>query len=390
MNGELERLLRCLPQPPAFAYDWSGLARTPLGPLIEAMAATPQNPAWHGEGDVWTHTRLVCESLAAMPAFRALDERQRRALSLAALLHDAGKPRRTRLEDGVPVSPGHGAVGERLVRRMLWQDFGLCGEPAARRLRETVCLLIRSHGLPLHMLDRDDPLLCARRIAADGALAPDFTLRMLCMLAEADVLGRVADDRDELLEAVRMCAELAEEAGCLDGSYRFPSAHTARAYLSGRKVWAEQELYDDSWGEVILLCGLPGTGKDTWLQNAHPGLPVISLDAIRAELGARATGDQGRVVQLARERAREHLRRHEPFVWNATSLTADLRKRQIDLFEQYHAAVRIVFLETEWDENLRRNAARSDAVPEHVINDMLGKLAPPGRAEARFVDWICV
>ena len=390
MRKEYELLLRCLPEPPDFRYDWESLRKTPLAPLFDAMADTPQNPVWHGEGDVWTHTKLVCEALTAMPAFRALPERQRRALALAALLHDAGKPRRTRLEDGVFVSPGHSSAGAQLVRRTLWQDFGLCGDPTARGMREAVCMLIRYHGLPLHLLDRKDPELRARREAEGGRLAPDFSLRLLCMLSEADVLGRIADDRDELLETVRMSAELAEEAGCLDGPYRFPSAHTARAYLSGRKVWPEQELYDDSWGEVILLCGLPGTGKDTWLQGTHPELPVISLDAIRAELGVKPTEEQGRVIQLARERAREYLRRHEPFAWNATSLTADTRKRQIDLFEQYHAAVRIVYLETEWDENLRRNAGRSAAVPEHVVNDMLGRLAPPERAEARFVEWICV
>ena len=54
------------------------------------------------------------------------------------------------------------------------------------------------------------------------------------------------------------------------------------------------------------------------------------------------------------------------------------------------AAVRIVYLETAWDENLRRNARRPDAVPEDVIDEMLGVLSPPEVFEARHVEWICV
>lgn len=30
--------------------------------LIERMKNTPQNPQWHGEGDVWTHTQMVMDA----------------------------------------------------------------------------------------------------------------------------------------------------------------------------------------------------------------------------------------------------------------------------------------------------------------------------------------
>lgn len=67
-----------------------------------------------------------------------------------------------------------------------------------------------------------------------------------------------------------------------------------------------------------------------------------------------------------------------------------MRSKLIGLFEDYNAAVRIVYLETGWAENLRRNANRADAVPEHVVEDMLGKLIPPHRWEAQYVEWHCV
>ena len=382
--------MKGLPHAPDFQYDWEGLRQTRLSALFDEMANTDQNPAWHAEGDVWTHTRMVCEALAQMPEFRALPLRQQEELALAALLHDVGKIRKTRLEDGVLVSPGHSAAGAQRVRGVLWRDLELCGNPDRQGFRETVCQLIRHHGLPPRMLDRNDPALRVRSVAAAGELVPDFNIKLLCMLAKADVLGRVAPDREAMLEEVQLCEALAEECGCLNGPYGFASGFTERGYLSGRKVSPEQELFDDSWGEVILMCGLPGVGKDTWLQRTRPELPVVSLDAIRMGLNVRPTDEQGRVVQLARERAREYLRRREPFAWDATCLTSILRQKQISMFEKYHASVRIVYLETDWQENLRRNAQRAACVPEHVIDRMLDQLEPPERAEARRVEWICV
>ena len=49
-----------------------------------------------------------------------------------------------------------------------------------------------------------------------------------------------------------------------------------------------------------------------------------------------------------------------------------------------------MFLETAWEENLRRNAGRRDAVPEDVIDGMLARLEPPERWEAQAVEWLCV
>lgn len=390
MAEYLERLLAYLPHPPGYAYDWAGLeSLPPLSDWIRKMATTPQNPLWHGEGDVWTHTRLVCRALAGLADFRAMEPAARDALALAALLHDIGKAATTRLEDGALVSPKHGPVGAKLARRLLWRDFGLCGSARAQRFREAVCLLVRYHTRPPHLIEGNGTSATLLRLAANGELAPGFTLRALCLLAQADRLGSVAPDNTEFLERISFVRELICEEGCMDGPYPFRSAHTQRVLLRGGSVWRDQALYDDTWGEVILMCGLPGTGKDAWIQAHHPDLPVVSLDDLRQALETGPTDNQGRVVQAARERAKALLREKRPFVWNATSLTS-LRAQQIDLFEQYHARVRVVYLETAWEENLRRNGSRPDAVPEDVIDRMLARLEPPERFEAQAVEWICV
>lgn len=36
---------------------------------------------------------------------------------------------------------------------------------------------------------------------------------------------------------------------------------------------------------VYMLMGIPGAGKTTWIKNNLPGIPVVSRDLIREELG---------------------------------------------------------------------------------------------------------
>lgn len=384
---QYESLLSFCPGEPGQEIDWERIEASRLNSCFKQMADTPQDPVWHGEGDVLAHTKLVCKHLVSLEGFWKLEQCRRQELFVAGLLHDIGKNSTTRYEDGSLKSPRHGPVGAQLARVLLWQEFGMSGTTEAQRIRETICLLIRYHTAPINAMKRDDTELFLRRIAANGKLANDFTIEMLCLLSEADALGRVAYDVQDICDAVHLCAMQAKEAGCLCGPYAFPDAYTAYAYLAGRRVSPEYSLYDDCWGEITMLCGLPGTGKDTWIRRERPDMPVVSLDDIRCEKDVKPTDAQGVVIQAAKEQAKKYLRTHQPFIYNATNVSERTRSQWIALFEKYKAKVRIVFLETGWEEGLRRNAQRADAVPESVIGDMLSKLTLPEMREAYAIEW---
>ncbi len=187
-----------------------------LKTLQTQMEQTPQEPAWHGEGSVWNHTRLVCEVMQTLPEYRSADAVTQKLLYLAAVFHDVGKIHATRQEDGRWVSPGHARISAQMTRQLLWQDYGLCGTPEKQGLREAVCGLIRYHTLPVHAFDEPDGRLRLLRFAANGALAPGITVKNLCLLAKADLLGRICQDQQEQLEKLALCEELAKEAGCWD------------------------------------------------------------------------------------------------------------------------------------------------------------------------------
>ena len=385
-----QEILQLVPKQPDWRIDWSAAEQSALAPYIDSMRKTQQNPVWHGEGDVWIHTRMVCEELAARTEFRNLERRKQEEVFLAALLHDIGKIPCTRLEDGRWTSPNHTAVGARMAREFLWKEYGFCGTEELQQFRETVCTLIRYHSVPPHILDQKRPEHRLIRIAASAELVPDFSLELLCLLVKADMCGRCSTTLSESLERLELCTALAEEAGCMCSPLRFPDVYSEYAYLSGRNIFPGQQLFDDTWGEVIVMAGLPGTGKDTWISEHYREYPMISLDELRREMKISPAKPQGAVVNAARELAKEYLRRKEPFIWNATSLTPMIRERQIQLFAGYHASVKIVYLETEWEEQMRRNGNRKETVPEQVIEEMLGSLVLPERFEAHRIEWHCV
>lgn len=388
--NRLNELTAIVPSEPDFTIDWNRIEKGFMRMYADDMARTLQNPKYHAEGDVWSHTKMVCESLVSYDMYRQLSDRHRQELFIAALLHDVGKISTTKLENGEWTSPNHAIVGANIVRELMWRDYGLCGTKELQNFRETICLLVRYHMTAPYIFESDDPDFRLIKTASNGELAPDFTLKLLFILSKADVEGKISENNRKSSETVILDAELAKEAGCYHHPLRFSSSYTEFAYLSGRNVTPDTELYNDTQLEVILLSGLPGTGKDTWINKNYADYPMVSLDGIREEFGISPVGNQQEVVRISKARAKQYLRDKQSFVWNATSITADIRSQLINLFICYRAYVKIVFLETDWEENLRRNAERSDKVPESVIERMLKKLILPERFEAHEVEWICV
>ena len=388
--NEVNDILALVPDAPEWVIDWEKIETSALRDHVDAMCHTPQSVRWHAEGDVWTHTRMVCESLVSLPEYRQLPQIQRQILFIAALLHDVGKPVTTRQEGTEWVSPSHSTKGALLARYLLWSEYGMCGTSELQAMREAVVLLVKHHSFPPYALEKEENVRKMISIAASAELVPDFSLKLLYLLAKADALGRECEDKDDFTAHVDLFAELAKEQGCYDGPMNFASDCTRRGYFSGGDVWPQQELYDETWGEVVMLCGLPGTGKDYWISKHCKDMPVVSLDEIRNRNKLSYEGSQGYVASLGKEEAKTYLRRHQPFVWNATNLTVDIRRQLIDLFESYGASVRIVYLETDLETQLRRNAGREDKVPEKALDAFLRKLSVPEVHEARCIQWLCV
>ncbi|MCA9689491.1 MAG: AAA family ATPase [Nannocystaceae bacterium] len=351
------------------AIDWS---RVEGEAWVGPMAACMQDAEHHAEGDVWTHTKMVCEALVQLPAWQALDADARERVFAGCLLHDIAKPPCTVIEDGRIRHPGHSPRGATMVRELLWR----AGAPF--HAREEVVALIRHHQVPFFLIDADDPLRRAAEISLRARC------RLLALVTEADARGRVCRDQRRLLENIELFVALCDEHGCLDGPYPFPSDVARVAYFRTPGRDPTYAAHDDTRFTVTLMSGLPGAGKDRWIAD-NLSVPVISLDAIREELGVAPGGGGSEVAKIARERARALLRDAQPFVWNATNLRRDHRARLVDLFMSYGARVRIVYVEAPCARLFQQNRARAAVVPVAVIERMLRGWDVPDASEAHEV-----
>lgn len=362
------------PVAPDWRIDWAAIWA--LWPELPALDACPQDPIHHAEGDAGLHTRMVVEALVEAPAWRELATEDRTALFWAAVLHDVGKPACTRTEAGRITSRGHSRAGALIARQLLW------AAASPFLWRETICGIIATHQSPFWLIEREDPTRMA--IETSWRCRPG----LLHIHARADATGRICADQQAILDNVALSEVAFDEAGCLDRAYPFANDESRMAYFERPGRAPDHAAILDHRCRVTVLSGLPGAGKDTWLGAHEPDLPVISLDAIRAELGVAPTANQGRVVQAAQELAREHLRAGRDFAWNATNTTRQMRQRVIRLLRDYDAWVHIVYLEPSPDILHRRNRDRTDFVPDAVIQRLAATVEPPGWDEAHQISHV--
>ncbi|MCA9173303.1 MAG: AAA family ATPase [Planctomycetales bacterium] len=333
----------------------------------QAMANCVQDAQWHSEGDVWTHTRMVLGQLHELDEWPSLTPDEQTLLTFTALFHDVAKPLTTEIDSVTSRvrSPKHAVKGEHVARAVL-RDLG-----CDLKTREEIARLVRYHGRPAFLLERDEP---PHEVVRLSWLVNN---RLLYMFALADTRGRDTDSMARPEENLHFWKALAEEYDCYDQPYPFATDHARFTFFRQRDPNLHYVPHEDFSCTVTLMAGLPGSGKDTWLAGNRGDTPVVSLDDIRGELGVDPTDNQGRVAQEAQARCREFLRSKTSFAVNATNTMRQTRGRWLNLFSDYNARIEIVYLEPRFDTLLRQNKNRKKPVPEPVIRELAKKCQPP-------------
>jgi len=360
--------------------SWSDLENANSSKLIEwaegqpwaqAMSDCTQDAEWHAEGDVWTHSKMVLLEVEKLDEWDDLSPRERTILQFTALLHDAAKPLTTQVDPatGRTTSPKHAVKGEHLARGVL-RELG-----CELSLREEIARMVRYHGRPAFLLERSEP---AHEVVRMSWYVSN---KLLHLFAVADTRGRTTAETSRPEENVHLWKMLSEEQGCLDEPFAFGNDHARFLFFRTHDPNLHYVPHEEYSCTATVMSGLPGCGKDRWLAQNRSGVPVVSLDDLRDEMGVDPTDNQGKVVQTAGERCRELLRSKTSFAFNATNVVRQTRTRWMDLFADYHARIELVYVEPPMETILSQNAGRPDPVPEAVIRRLAGKTDVPTWAE---------
>lgn len=181
--GEFEKLLLRAERPSigfALARELGVIEQ--ILPEMVPLYDCPQDPEWHPEGDVWTHTLMVMDEARRRNTDLARPEIA--IIMLGAVCHDLGKPQTTIHVDGRIKSPGHEAEGVELATRIL--DRLNVHTLDGLDVRAQVLGLVAEHLRP-------SAFHKAKETVKDGAfrrLAQRVDLELLTRFARADCHGR--------------------------------------------------------------------------------------------------------------------------------------------------------------------------------------------------------
>jgi len=182
-------------------------------PEIAALVGVPQEPKWHPEGDVFTHTRHCLDALVVDPIWENADADRRRVLMFAVLSHDFGKPATTERvqKDGRWrwTSPRHAKVG--LIPTASFLDR--IGAP--HRLAPIVEPLVQFH---LSHRDSGDALPSDSQIRRLARKIAPATIADLVTLMRADANGRPPREDPTTLERLEFFAQRADALAVADAA----------------------------------------------------------------------------------------------------------------------------------------------------------------------------
>lgn len=130
--------------------------------------------------------------------------------------------------------------------------------------------------------------------------------------------------------------------------------------------------------KLILLCGLPGSGKTTYALQHYSDCIILSSDAIRKELygDENIQGSPSEVFSIMQKRAIEALNNGKHVIYDATNMTRRDRAGIINACPKF-AYIECHIIWAPIGTCIARDAARGRTVGKAVIDKMLKRFQAP-------------
>lgn len=343
-------------------------------PEFAKLKECQQNPVWHGEGTAYEHTRRCIEALENIVGYGTSYEPQNRVLKIAVLFHDIGKGVTTTFTKGNWHSYGHEIEGEKITRRILWNEY--------MDDRERVCKLVRWHMDALNIFNSKNLFNSFYRLATHVDKISDLYKVKLC-----DILG--SDMQNQEIKNLNIKqVEYFSQLGMLlcDSVKTFPIMDAM--YFNGKHCLADKKGIPT----VVMMIGLPGSGKNTYIDEkyAKDGVKpwvILSRDDIRYELGfcgkdekvVLSSEKEGIVSEVFNERLVNAVKEKKNVVINNINLKRKYRDGYKELLKTYNVWYEYVYAEAPTlEDNIER---RKGQISAQIFEQMIDKFDFPSVEE---------
>lgn len=307
------------------------------------------NP-YHQEGDIWTHTMMVCKQAENSPYL----------IKIAALLHDIGKP------DTRNINPKNGYVS-------FFNHDAVSAFKALNILKR-----------PELNLKNSDIIHIFNLIALHTQV--------------------FKQDLDQLQNTFMGNQELADDLirlGTADSDGRFTStpSHTRKDFFNvpilGKK---------ESKKEVIIMCGVPGSGKSTYIDKNFPEAVIVSRDNCLMDVATSQFPDKNFTYNEAFKKVNQKLvdkalkgrfftakcagDTGTTIVVDMTHMSKKSRKKSLSYFGPEYKKKCVVML-TDLETIYLRNQNRTGKVIDNrVIQRMMKSFYPPMLNEFDEIEYV--
>lgn len=184
--GEMEKAMLKAKRPSVFFEEMRKMRQLSVWfPEVEQLIGVMQNPQFHPEGDVWTHTMMVLDRASGLKDQAA----NPLGFMLTALTHDFGKVLTTEVRDGRIRSIGHEVEGLPMVKRFLKRITNEI------KLIKYVLNMVELHMKPNGMARQNSGRKSMNKLF-DRSIDPEG----LVLFSKADHLGRLNSAADQKTE----------------------------------------------------------------------------------------------------------------------------------------------------------------------------------------------
>jgi predicted kinase len=252
-------------------------------------------------------------------------------------------------------------------------------------IREKICALIRYRDALLTIPSPADNI--NEYMYTLAYLSMEIPLRMLYLFS----LSRAVYLRlkRSIIDSLYFLKKVAEQNNCFDKPFSFQDSNFKFEYFNMNEKHGNISSIRKSpkpQFSVTLMAGIAGSGKSSYIRENMPGIPVVSRDVIRQELGYAegedkvvGTPEQENEVTKVHDRLiNEYCTERRSFVIDNMYIRHKYRKATYEAILPFVPYIVTVYSETSKEEIFKR---REGIIPQEALTKMLNYVNIPSPVE---------